>query len=114
MMKIHFDHPGGAIGRHWDVVKLEAKETLEEDINNFFVSSVTYRPDGKQLASGGSRVRFWDIDTSIYECQYKLREDHKSGAHIVIYRPDGKQLASGGEVICLWDVVTWQKAKADP
>ena len=69
------------------------------------VRSVTYRPDGQQLASGSedNTIGLWDVQAKQLVTQLK---GHTGRVMSVCYRPDGQQLASGSDdgTIGLWDV----------
>ena len=69
------------------------------------VFSVTYRPDGQQLASGSDdgTVGLWDLHRNRLPA---LLKGHRGWVLSVCYRPDGQQLASGSDdnTIGLWDV----------
>lgn len=71
------------------------------------VVSISFSPDGQNLASGSgdTTVRLWDLNTETphYTCQ-----GHKQWVLCVVWSPDGKKLASACKagVIILWDPET--------
>ncbi|KAJ1668855.1 ribosome assembly [Coemansia sp. RSA 1813] len=71
------------------------------------VLSVSFSPDGTQLASGSgdTTVRIWDLDTETprFTCT-----GHKNWVLSIAWSPDGKVLASGGmdNTVRLWDPQT--------
>ncbi|KAF9884983.1 hypothetical protein FE257_000893, partial [Aspergillus nanangensis] len=73
------------------------------------VRSVTFRPDGKMLASasGDKTIRLWDPITG--QCLQTL-EGHSEWVRSVTFQPDGKMLASASDdkTIRLWDPITGQ------
>ena len=82
----------------------------QEDRRPRYVSSITFSPDGKTLASGGSSFRLWDATTG-RALGEPLRIDDGGNSHSVksvAFSPDGKTLASGGEdgTVRLWDAAT--------
>ncbi len=71
------------------------------------VTSVSYSPDGKYIASGSrdKTIKLWDVNTG--NC-IKTFSGHTYGVMSVSYSPDGKYLASGARdnTIKIWDVNT--------
>lgn len=68
------------------------------------VLSVSFSPDGRQLASGSgdTTVRFWDIGT---QTPHFTCSGHTNWVLVISWSPDGKQLASGGmdNDVRLWE-----------
>jgi WD40 repeat protein/RNA polymerase-binding transcription factor DksA len=74
-----------------------------------WVSSVSFSPDGKFLASGslGKTVKVWDVGS--WQEVATLR--HGDIVTSVSFSPDGKFLASGSldKTVKVWDVGSWQE-----
>jgi WD40 repeat protein len=90
--------------RVWEVESGRSKHVLKH--GGEYVVSVAFRPDGKQLASGGQRtVRLWDVETGQKE---KELTGHTSDIHGLAYSPDGRRLASSAQdsSVRLWDPET--------
>ena len=82
----------------------EQKQILTGHIT--WVSSVTFSPDGKTLASGSGdkTIRLSDAVTGK---QKQTLTGHTWRVSSIAFSPDGKMLASGSDQeICLWDAVT--------
>ncbi|MBM3735584.1 MAG: NACHT domain-containing protein, partial [Acidobacteria bacterium] len=85
-----------------DAVTLSVHRALEG--HTYWVRSVSWRGDGKQLASGGDQtVRVWDVESGR---GVRVLEGHAGTVGSVSWRGDGKQLASGGDdsTVLVWDV----------
>ena len=71
------------------------------------VTSVSFSPDGRRIASGGGfgdiPIRLWDASTG--EELHTLK-GHTGGVYSVSFSPDGKRIASASEdqTVRLWDV----------
>ena len=78
---------------------------LESDSDE--VSSVSFSPDGKTLASGSAdqTIKLWDVTTGK---EIRTFQGHSRSVLSVSFSPDGKTLASGSydNTIKLWDVTT--------
>ncbi|KAK0627618.1 hypothetical protein B0T14DRAFT_139926 [Immersiella caudata] len=72
------------------------------------VQSVTFSPDGQQLASGSYKtIKIWDPTSG--QCLQTL-EGHSGSVQSVTFSPDGQQLASGSydKTIKIWDPTSGQ------
>ena len=87
----------------WDVATGTHKMVLMGHLSN--ISTVTFSPDGKTLASGGDgKLYLWDIATGVRKLAIT---GHTSSVSTIAFSPDGRTLASGGyEKILLWDTAT--------
>ena len=69
------------------------------------IRSLSFSPDGKMLASGGSGLWLWDVATGSIITPLS----HSSDIQSLSFSPDGKTLASGSRKdgsVKLWDVAT--------
>jgi len=76
--------------------------------HDYFVTSVTFSPDGKRIASGSfdKTICLWDAETGL-QLGGPLT-GHTDEVWSVAFSPDGKRIASGSldKTICLWDAET--------
>ena len=87
----------------WDVASGTHKVEFMGHLSN--ISSVTFSPDGKTLASGGDdKLYLWDIASGARKLSLT---GHTDGIYSIAFSPDSKTLASGSsEQIRLWNIVT--------
>ncbi len=94
----------------WDVNTGELEKTITgySDV----VSSVTYSPGGRTLASLDNFVRIWDLDTQkLVKTLSPKTLSVKGSIRAIAYSPNGEILACGtmDKTIVLWDVHKWKK-----
>jgi len=98
----------------WDAATGAQLKTLKGNANYYpnYVSSISFTPDGKNLASGygDHTVILWDVSKGI-----KLRTlmGHSERVNSVAFSPKGNVIVSGSwdGTIILWDVATGNKIK---
>ena len=91
-----------------DQLNLRIGSSVSQSGISGWVSSLSFRPDGKTLASGLSdgTIRIWDAQTDEL---LRTFIGHPSGVKSVAFHPDGKTLASSGRLdgtIRIWDADT--------
>ena len=88
----------------WDVATGTLKATLSGHASG--ISSVSFSPDGKTVASGGAdaTVRLWDVATGTLKAT--LSQHAVSGVSSVSFSSDSVTLARGSYdgTILLWDL----------
>ncbi len=92
----------------WDAATGKLLRTLRGHTES--ITSLSYRPDGKRLASAGldGKARVWDLGTGDEVLSFG---DHSDRLMLVAYSPDGRRIASWGvnTHIRIWDAVTGEK-----
>jgi WD40 repeat protein len=97
------------IVRLWDIVTGKCCQTLQEQTDEEWVSSLAFSPDGKILVSGGvnayATLKLWNLLTGE---SYQIFRGHTGSVWSVAFSPDGKTIASGSEdrTVKIWDVPT--------
>ncbi|MEH1788655.1 MAG: ribosome assembly protein 4, partial [Nostoc sp.] len=96
----------------------EKKENRAIEVNTLeghsdAVNSVTYSPNGQQLASASSdsTIKIWDVSSGKL---LKSLTGHSGGVNSVTYSPNGQQLASASsdKTIKIWDVSSGKLLKS--
>ena len=87
----------------WDVASGTHKVEFMGHLSN--ISSLTFSPDGKTLASSGEgKLYLWDVASGARKLSIT---GHTDGVYSIAFSPDSKTLASGSrEQILLWDTAT--------
>jgi WD40 repeat protein len=101
--------------RIWDATSGEQLFVLSGHAGT--VWSVSFSPDGKRVASGGSdgAVKIWNIDpqTPTPDRGQVIHNlvGHTSGVQSLRFHPDGTRLASGcaGGTVKVWDAIHGQR-----
>jgi WD40 repeat protein len=92
----------------WDIKNQKFLQEIKTHTKN--VSSITYSPDEKVIASLSEDeiIRLWDIQSQNLLAELK---GHNDVVNSIAFSPDGKTLASGGEdkIVFLWDVSSRKK-----
>jgi len=94
------DHPV----KIWDATTGQEIRTFEVGV--FGVTSVSFSPDGKKIASGSKDgVKIWDTETG------KALQTGAWGTTSVSFSPDGKKIVSGSKdkTLKIWDANTGQE-----
>ena len=85
---------------------VEAIEPILEALQSSSVSSISWSPDGRRLASGSgdNTVRIWDAESGR---ELNHLEGHGDAVWSVSWSPDGGRLASGSDdgTVRVWDGV---------
>lgn len=112
----------GAI-RLWDVSGAGEKKPIREwkghgtrpeivPYVSYSVMSVTFSPDGRQLASASEdkTVKLWSVASGTL---LKTLKNHTATVRSVVFYPNGDQLASGShdETLSIWTVCEWSDRK---
>ena len=97
---------GGEVVRLWDVDTDTEIGKLWGHIGG--ISSVSFSPDGRTLATAGSvdgTVRLWDLET---QTEIGRLRGHIGWVNSVAFSPDGKTIVSGSHdrTVRIWDVAT--------
>jgi WD40 repeat protein/tRNA A-37 threonylcarbamoyl transferase component Bud32/Flp pilus assembly protein TadD len=87
----------------WDLEK--ARKIWSVRAGQAIVKAVAYRPDGREVATGGTdgTIKLWGTRTG---AELDTLRGHRDWVRALAFRPDGKQLASGSRdgTVRLWGV----------
>eukprot|EP00051_Salpingoeca_urceolata_P001430 m.40932 g.40932 ORF g.40932 m.40932 type:complete len:682 (+) comp11419_c0_seq1:841-2886(+) len=82
-------------------------ELLQSFTHGGGVNTVSWKPDGRQLVTGGCdfAVCVWNVELGEDAKAAKVVEGHEDGVRSVAWSPDGRLLASGADdtTIRIWD-----------
>jgi len=94
----------------WTLLTEESVQVLSGHSSQ--VRSVTFRADGRILASGSAdkTIKLWDVKSGI---EIRNLAGHKLTVNTIAFSPDGLMLASGSadKTIKLWDVTTGEEIR---
>ncbi|GEA25616.1 protein TolB [Microcystis aeruginosa NIES-4325] len=116
----------GKILQKQRTINAEVMEALQKalvtvrEYNSFkgygdLISSVSFSPDGKTLASSSSdgTIKLWNVETGEEIHTLNLDNFASDGIDSVRFSPDSKTLVSAGRVIQLWNVETGEEIPTD-
>ena len=85
--------------------KASFKRPIHLPGEEYVVKAFVFFPNGKTLASGGSSLCHWDMNTGK---QTRFLPKGVAGAYRLAYSPDGKMLTSVhfGGMVRIWDMAT--------
>jgi WD40 repeat protein len=93
----------------------DGREIAQLDVGNSFHTVVSWHPEGRHLAVGGSiaGIQVWDVEA---QRRVAVFEGHAREVDFLTFHPSGRWLASSSwdEVIRLWDPTTGRQAMQIP